>query len=66
MFRITRGPSSGSFIQRLALYTVQYTHTHTQTHTHTHYGTPNLPNYNKCVAITTTTSISRDEIEPLL
>ena len=31
MFRITRDPSSGSFIQFLAkmpLYTVQYTHTH--------------------------------------
>jgi len=34
--------------------------------THTHHGTPNLSNYSKYAAITPTTSISTDKIEPLL
>jgi len=54
MFRITKDPSSGSFKQCLTKINVILNQT------------PNLSNYSKYAAITPTTSISTDVIEPLL
>jgi len=54
MFRITRDPSSGSFIQCLAKINVILNQA------------PNLSNYSKYATITPTTSISTDVIEPFL
>ena len=53
MFRITRVPSSGRFIQCLAKIKILNQ-------------TPNLSNYSKYPAITHTTSMPTDTIEPLL
>ena len=85
MFRITRDPSSGSFIQCLAKIGLSSTHTHHGVSPifYFHYicflymsccfglnlilnQTPNLSNYSKYAAITPTTSMSTDTIEPLL
>ena len=57
MFRITREPSSGSFIQCLAKITVMVLSRPLYVHT---------PTTGKYAAITPTTSMSTDAKEPLL
>ena len=60
MFRITRDPSSGSFIQCLAKTTVMVLQSATLD------GAVHTRTTGKYAAITPTTSMSTDTIEPLL
>ena len=72
MFRITRDPSSGSSIQCMAKITEMVFFVSVDMVVMLFFGililnqTPNLTNYSKYAAITPTTSISTDTIEPLL